>query len=124
MAGLSSASLVRQIYPPLADEVVAIRKVLFLHCEMALAKGFRGENSTSFEDCNLLYVLARHFRRLSAFEIGTFIGTTAVAINEATCRNGGSTITCDPTDYGVLSPAGKIRFMRAPACVASDIIAR
>lgn len=80
--------------------------------------GLSPENSTSNEDCCLLYLLVRHFARRSVFEVGTYVGMTAVAMNEAVKRNGGICTTCDPVDCGALPPSSGIRFLLEPASEA------
>src|SRR5664280_2720438 len=74
-------------------------------------RGYTGENSTSLEDCLMLYSLIRHFDRRSVFEVGTNIGTSAVVMSAAVQQNGGNCITCDPIDYGCLLPDYCVRFM-------------
>lgn len=61
--------------------------------------------STGTADCGFLYLLVKAFARRSIFEIGTYVGTSAVAMTMA----GGYVTTCDPKDYGCLPPG--IRFL-------------
>ena len=61
--------------------------------------------STGTADCGFRYLLVKAFARRSIFEIGTYVGTSAVAMAMAD----GHVTTCDPKDYGCL-PAG-IRFL-------------
>ncbi len=56
--------------------------------------------STGNADCGFLYLLVKAFRRTSVFEIGTYVGTSAVAMTMA----GASVHSCDPTAYGGLPP--------------------
>src|SRR5262249_12808959 len=68
----------------------------------------RDGGSTGNADCGFLYLLVKAFKRRSIFEIGTFVGTSAVAMTMA----GGRVTTCDPADYGCLPPG--IRFLNMP----------
>jgi hypothetical protein len=61
--------------------------------------------STGNPDCGFLYLLVKAFARRSIFEIGTYVGTSSVAMTMA----GGHVTTCDPDDYGCLPPG--IRFL-------------
>ena len=47
------------------------------------SKGLTGENTTSLEDCLMLYLLIRHYNCRNVFEIGTNVGATAAVMNEA-----------------------------------------
>ena len=59
--------------------------------------------STSFQDCLFLYLLVRMFRPTRCFEIGTYIGASAVIIAEALIENGmGQLYTCDKRDLSVI----------------------
>lgn len=79
-------------------------------------------DATSGEDCLFLYMLVRRFGLLHPFEIGTSVGSSAVAINAAARENGGVFTTCDPVDYGAISPWSGIRFMKMPAQLALYIL--
>jgi hypothetical protein len=74
------------------------------------------------EDCLLLYLLIRRFERRFAFEIGTYVGTTSVCMNEAVRHNGGVLTTCDPIDYAALSPWSGIRFIRGNGSAALALL--
>src|SRR5262245_37231653 len=87
---------------PYAAELPDATAVFKRHCAHVRTRGLVGSYSTSLEDCLLLYLLIRHFGRRAVFEVGTFIGTTAVVMNAAVKRNGGTCITCDPDDHGCL----------------------
>ena len=70
----------------------------------------------------MLYLLIRHFDRRGVFEIGTNVGTTAVVMNEAVKRNGGTCTTCDPIDYGALLADSGLRFINARSDAALSLI--
>jgi hypothetical protein len=53
------------------------------HCAFYASKGLSGENTTSLEDCIMLYLLVRDFDRRCVFEIGTNVGNTATVMNDA-----------------------------------------
>jgi hypothetical protein len=74
--------------------------------------------STGSPDCAFLYLLVKTFQRRSIFEVGTYVGTSAVAMSMA----GGHVVTCDPEDYGCL-PSG-IRFMHMPDDEACSVLRR
>lgn len=88
------------------------------HSETQPNRGLVAGGTTSMEDCALLWLLVRYFKRQHVFEIGTLIGTTAVAMNFAVRRNGGVCTTSDPVDYDAVPPYSGIRFIRTPACAA------
>jgi hypothetical protein len=122
ITGSEAAATVRRMAEPFARELLDLTRVVGAHCEEARKRGLSFDQSTSMEDCLLLYTLVRHFRRTRAFEVGTNIGTTAVAINEAARANGGVFTTCDPVDYGALSPWSGIRFIRASSEIALALL--
>lgn len=72
--------------------------------------------STGTADCGFLYLLVKEFRRRTVFEIGTYVGTSAVAMQSA----GASVVTCDPTEYGGL-PTG-LRFLKMDDVGASQVL--
>jgi len=74
--------------------------------------------STGNPDCAFLYLLVKAFQRRSIFEVGTYVGTSAVAMTLA----GGHVVTCDPEDYGCLPPG--IRFMHMPDDEALRVLRR
>jgi hypothetical protein len=74
--------------------------------------------STSMEDCSLLYLLIRQLDRRAVLDIGTNIGTTAVCMQEAVRRNGGALTTCDPIDYDGIPSWSPIRFIKGSASLA------
>lgn len=118
----SCAELVRQIAPPLAAELNSIQNKVNAHCETIMRKGLTTDNSTSAEDCLMLYALARHFGCKQGFEVGAYIGTTAIAINDAIRRNGGVFTTCDPINYNAIPPWDGIRFIHAGSSIALRIL--
>jgi predicted O-methyltransferase YrrM len=110
--------LITAIYPAFTSEIAAMAEVVNAHVTACRQKGFSGENSTSMEDCCLLYLLIRQFRRRMAFELGTFIGTTAIAMNEALKRSGATLTTCDPQNCRTIPETAGIRFINAVGTVA------
>lgn len=111
-------ALLTALYTEMRGEVDAMRATVSAHCQAFERKGLPVGDSSSMEDCIVLYLLIRRFKRRHAFEIGTNIGTTAVAMNEAVRQHGGVLTTCDPVDFNALSPWSGIRFVHAPADVA------
>jgi O-methyltransferase len=82
--------------------------------------------STGNADCGFLYLLVRAFKRRSIFEIGTYVGTSAVAMSLATRGNGGTVVTCDPEDYGSLPLSANecIQFLHMPSEEALALLKR
>jgi hypothetical protein len=78
----------------LIEKLTAIRD----HNVTSRARHGLAGGSTGNADCGFLLVKA--FARRSIFEIGTYVGTSAVAMTMA----GGHVTTCDPKDYGCLPP--------------------
>jgi len=99
------------------DELRSAKVAIFRHADACRAKGLTGENSTSHEDALLLYLLVRHFKRRFVLDVGTNIGITAMTLHIAATKNGGSCVTCDPTDYSCLPTDGP-RFVHAPSADA------
>ncbi len=85
----------------LMEKLTAIR----YHNLTSRARHGLAGGSTGTADCGFLYLLVKAFARRSIFEIGTYVGTSAVAMAMA----GGHVTTCDPKDYGCLTPG--IRFL-------------
>jgi hypothetical protein len=80
-------------------------------------RGLAG-GSTGNPDCGFLYLLVKAFARRSIFEIGTYVGTSAVTMTMA----GGHVTTCDPDDYGCLPPG--IRFLNMTDSDALRVLRR
>jgi predicted O-methyltransferase YrrM len=74
------------------------------------------------EDCALLYLLISYFKPRAIFEIGTFIGTTAVAMNEAARMVGATVTTCDPVSYDAFERDSEIRFINRPCRDALEVL--
>ena len=109
----TDSGLIHAMWHRFATELPAITALATRHRETFFARGLTAAGgSTSSEDCLLLYLMIRQFERRMGFEIGTYIGTTAVCMNEALRRNGGVLTTSDPIDYAALPPWSGIRFMR------------
>jgi hypothetical protein len=119
---MDTETLIRAIHDPFADELRDIGRDINTHGKVLPARGLTAENSSSTEDCLLLYLLVRHFQRKRVFESGTNVGCTALALNAAARANGGVMTTCDPIDYGALSPWSGIRFIRTQAYGALSIL--
>jgi hypothetical protein len=85
----------------LVEKLTAIR---YHNVTSRARRGLAG-GSTGNPDCGFLYLLVKAFARRSIFEIGTYVGTSAVAMTMA----GGHVTTCDPNDYDCLPPG--IRFL-------------
>jgi len=113
-----SDDLIAGLIPGYASELHAVCQVLVRHEAHFKSMGLSADQSTSTEDCLLLFLLARHFRRRAIFEVGTYVGMTAVALNEAAERNGGHCTTCDPVDRRALPPGRGIRFFHGKAAKA------
>jgi hypothetical protein len=67
-------------------------------------------------------LLVHAFKRRHIFEIGTYIGTSAVAMAQAAALHGGVVITCDPEDYGCLPTTLGIRFIRGTDHTAAQTL--
>jgi len=101
-----TASLIRSMWAPRAEE---IRELVSFgeNYVVDYIQRHRADPAqvftTSREDCALLYLLIRHFRRRSVFEVGTGIGTSAASMARAIRRNGGGRlVTSDPVDRGAV----------------------
>jgi hypothetical protein len=103
----------------LADYLAAIRE----HNVSSRARHGLSGGSTGTPDCGFLYLLVKAFARRHVFEIGTYVGTSAVAMAGAAREHGGRVTTCDPQDYGCLPARDRadIRFLQMPA---DDALAR
>ena len=110
--------LVGRIAAPLVDELHTVQNLVNDHFTKATKAGLTLANSTSTEDCVMLYALIRHFGCKHAFEVGTYIGATAIAMNEAARKNGGICTTCDPVNFNALPPWSGIRFINAGSSIA------
>lgn len=113
----SNEALILATAPAYLDELRSANAAIFRHADACRAKGQTGENSTSSQDALLLYLLVRHFKRRRVLDVGTNIGVTAMALHLAATKNGGSCVTCDPTDYSCL-PADSPRFIHASSADA------
>jgi len=110
---MDTKDLIERIYPPYADEIREAVAVADCHCREAFARlGRQPEETTSLEDCALLYLLIRHFGCRNVFESGTFVGTSAIVMDEAVKKNGGHVLTCDVADNRALPK--RIKFVHAP----------
>lgn len=114
----SCAELVDRIATPMLEELRAVAKLVNDHFKVCVTHGHSLTSTTSTDDCLMLYSLIRHFGCQHAFEVGTYIGATAVAMNAAIRKNGGICTTCDPIDFGALPPWSGIRFIKAGSSIA------
>jgi len=63
----------------------------------------RPRGSAEFQDCLYLYLLVREYKPKVIFEVGTWIGTSAIFMAEALKRNGqGKIYTCDINDVSCI----------------------
>lgn len=121
--GEVNAVRLMSIYAEKNDELWHDIAITQKHSENQIRRGLAGvENTTSMEDCALLWLLVRHFDRKHVFEIGTFIATTAMAMNLAVRRNGGILTTSDPVDYDAVPPYSGMRFLRGPSSIALRVL--
>jgi hypothetical protein len=98
----------------LAEKLTAIR---YYNVTSRARCGLAG-GSTGNPDCGFLYLLVKAFARRCIFEIGTYVGTSAVAMAMAS----GHVTTCDPDDYGCLPP--DIRFLNMTDSAALRVLQR
>jgi predicted O-methyltransferase YrrM len=92
------------------------------HARRFLEPGIVTGGTSSMEDCALLYLLIGYFKPRRIFEIGTFIGTTAVAMNEAARMVGATVTTCDPVSYDAFEGDSGIRFINLPSEEALEVL--
>jgi predicted O-methyltransferase YrrM len=92
------------------------------HARRFLEPGIVTGGTSSMEDCALLYLLIGYFKPRSIFEIGTFIGTTAVAMNEVARTIGAKVTTCDPVNYDAFEGDSEIRFINLPCPEALETL--
>lgn len=75
----------------------------------------RAVGTTGLADCLFLYLLARTQNAQVVFEVGTWLGMSAMAIAEAVVRNGGGVIyTCDLHDVSRIEPEYQSHIVRLP----------
>jgi hypothetical protein len=119
------ALLTRAMWSRFDGEIPGVSDIVHRHCETYFRRGLFPQEqitTTSYQDALFLYLLVRHFDRRNVFEVGTNIGTTAVAMNDAVQQNGGVVTTTDPVDYDGLSPWSGIRFIKGPAGVGLSVL--
>jgi len=83
--------------------------------------------STGDADCGLLHLLVKTFKPQHIFEVGTYIGTSTLAMALAARAYGGKVTTCDPEDRQAIPEDQRdvIRFLHAAAPAAlADLKAR
>ena len=98
----------------LAENLTVIR----YHNVTSRARHGLAGGSTGNPDCGFLYLLVKAFACHSIFEIGTYVGTSAVAMTMA----GGHVTTCDPDNYDCLPPG--IRFLNTTDSDALRVLRR
>ncbi len=105
--------LVKRLFEAYADKLVPRLPTVHKHNVTARARYSLEGGSTGNPDCGFLYLLVRAFDRKSVFEIGTYVGTSALCMGAATRLNGGHLVTCDPENYECLPEAQKdiIRYL-------------
>jgi hypothetical protein len=114
--------IARDLYRRFGHEIPAAFDLTDGHCKTFMRTGLVTGGTTSLEDCMLLYLLVRGYGCKHVFEIGTYIGTSTVAMNEAVRRNGGICTTSDPVNYRALPPYSGIRFINERASIALQIL--
>jgi hypothetical protein len=114
--------LLEKIYVQFVYDVRNVVRTAIEYCDSLRRRGLSTDNSTSEHGCALLYLLIRYFDRKHAFEIGTYIGATAVCMNEARRKTGEKLTTSDVIDYGELPPWSGIRFIPFGARVALHML--
>jgi predicted O-methyltransferase YrrM len=115
------------MYDKVGGELEQALSIVSAHAETYFRTGLVEGNdvlhgSTSYEDCALLYLLVKYFRRTHCFEIGTYIGTSAVAMNEGVRHGQGVVTTCDPVDYKSVPMWSNIRFIHQRSRIALAIL--
>ena len=83
--------------------------------------------STGDADCGLLHLLVKAFQPQHIFEVGTYVGTSTLAMALAARSYGGKVTTCDPEDRQAIpdDQCDVIRFIHAAALAAlADLRAR
>jgi hypothetical protein len=117
---LDPVQFVRQSAPPLLPDLrKAAEAIEGFYTSIAPPSGII-PNSTSSEDCLMLSLLVRHFRRRHVLDVGTNLGMTALALYQAAQANSGDCVTCDPVDYGKVPPGP--RFIHADVKDAMGIL--
>lgn len=114
------SDFIRAIAWPFAGELAGLRPLFDEQVQRFRSAGQTADNSTSFEDCVLLYLLVRQFNARTALDVGTNVGMTATFIDAAAKKNGGECITCDPIDYRALKP--DIRFINTTSDLVLGIL--
>lgn len=105
-------------------ELRAVADLVHRHRASAISQGLKMEESSSFQDCYFLYLLIRYFARKAIFEVGTYIGMTAVAMGEAAAKNEGMCWTCDPIALNSFSNHLHLQFIHANSKQAIKQLAR
>lgn len=102
----------------LADQLALIQE----HNVSSRAKLGLDGGSTGVADCGFLHLLVKAFARKHVFEIGTYVGTSAVAQAHAARGHGGRVTTCDPEAYHCIPAAEQdvIHFRNMPADAALE----
>jgi predicted O-methyltransferase YrrM len=121
-AFLDTRDLVKHIYESAGAGLEDALARTLSHARRFLESGIVAGGTSSMEDCALLYLLIGCFKPRSVFEIGTFIGTTAVAMNEAAKMIGATVTTCDPVTYDAFGRGSEIRFINLPSREALEVL--
>lgn len=100
-----TARLVKRLFEAYKDELIPRLPTIRNYNLTSRAKHGLAGGSTGNPDCGFLYLLVRAFHRKSIFEIGTYVGTSAITMGAAARANGGKLVTCDPENYACLPEA-------------------
>lgn len=119
---MRKADFVKSLYDRYGDGLAERLALVREHNVTSRGKHGLEGGSTGNPDCGFLYLLVRAFRRRIIFEIGTYVGSSAVAMNMAAGGHGGSVTTCDPEDYGCLPPESGIRFLNMASADALRLL--
>lgn len=109
-----TSRLVKRLFEAYKDELIPRLPEIWEHNVTSRAKHGLEGGSTGNPDCGFLFLLVKAFHRKSIFEIGTYVGTSAVAMASAARSNGGRLVTCDPENYACLpeSESDVIRYLQ------------
>jgi len=93
---------IEDILPHLLNKIDNLRaEAVKIHPGIRIANDGKAAGTINREDCRILYLLVRYYKPTIIFEIGTWIGTSAMVMAEAMRKNnnGGKIYTCDANNY-------------------------
>ena len=96
---------IEDILPHLLNKIDNLRaEAVKIHPGIRIANDGKAAGTINREDCRILYLLVRYYKPTIIFEIGTWIGTSAMVMAEAMRKNnnGGTIYTCDVNNYYAL----------------------